>query len=145
MSPEMFMKVLKSFVVAAVLAGIPLGFLVAADPLFKDEVVARGKGFEIKQSQLDEAFVAFKASAMANRRPVPEAQRSTIESNLLDRLIVSQILLIRATPDDKAKAKEKSDEFLKEVKSRVTSESLFRAQLKAMGITPEKFETRAME
>lgn len=76
-------------------------------PLFEDKIIARGKGFEVRKSQLEEAFVAFKASAVASGRLISEVQRSSVESNLLDRLIVSQILLKRATDEDRTKGQKK--------------------------------------
>ena len=66
--------------------------------LFGDPVVATGKGFEIKRSQLDDAFINYTAGAEASGNAVPEAERPIVRSKLLDNLIVSKILLLKATP-----------------------------------------------
>src|SRR5258708_37753581 len=90
----------------------------AADPnkklaeLFPDKVVARGKGFEVRQSQLEDAFIAFKGSMAARGRPVPDQERASVESNLVDHLVVTQILLSLATPEEKASAKEEADKAI---------------------------------
>src|SRR5688572_25717097 len=73
--------------------------------LFEDEVVARGKGIEVKRSQLEEAFIQYRANLAARGQNLSDGQRGTREAQLLDRLIVTQILLSRATDADKAKAK----------------------------------------
>ena len=57
---------------AAFAADPPPGTLTAQDPfasLFDDPVVARGKGVEVRQSQVEEAYTAFKAQ-MAIRNQV---------------------------------------------------------------------------
>src|SRR2546428_4805840 len=69
----------------------------SAVPLFEDPVVARGKGLEIKRSQLDDAFISYKANLAARGQSLAEDQRLDREGQLLDRLIVTQILGNRAT------------------------------------------------
>src|SRR5262245_51565204 len=49
------------------------------EQLFDDPVVAKGKGFEIKRSDLDEAFVQARASAAARGRSFSEAERDSLE------------------------------------------------------------------
>jgi hypothetical protein len=65
--------------------------------LFGDEVIARGKGVEVKRSQLEEAFVAQKASLILRGQQVPEDRRARLESQLLQQLIILQILTNRVT------------------------------------------------
>src|SRR5882762_9423753 len=69
----------------------------AAVPLFEDPVVARGKGVEIKRSQVDDAFTAYRANLAARNQNLPEEQRRFREAQLLDRLITTQLLVNRAT------------------------------------------------
>src|SRR2546422_5620758 len=71
-----------------------------------DEVVAKGKGCEVKRSQIDESFITFKANMSARGQTVPEADRERIETQLLDRLIFTQLLLAKATEQDKTKGTE---------------------------------------
>jgi peptidyl-prolyl cis-trans isomerase C len=103
-----------------------------------DTVVAKGKGVEVKRSQLDEAVQSFKANAAAKGKEIPPEQTPIIESALLDRLIQNQILLSKAADAEKAKAKEDAVQSLKEAKTNAPSEEMFDAQLKAMGTTEEQ-------
>ena len=62
---------------------------VKVDDLFPPTVLARGKGFEINDRQLDEAFLNFRtAAASRGQPPPPEDKRLETEKKLLDRLIV---------------------------------------------------------
>lgn len=113
--------------------------------LFGDDVVARGKGVEVKRSQLEEAFTAYKANLAARGQPMREEQRLGQEAQLLQRLIVTQILTNRVTDADRKLAKELGDKFTAESMRNATSEDAFNRQLKAMGLSPEQFSRRVME
>lgn len=113
--------------------------------LFPDEVIAKGDGIEIKRSQLDEAFVLVKANLMAGSQYIPDERRKVLEARLLDRLIATQLLLKKATEEDKKKAEESAKKFIDEVKSRTISEDVFMLHLKANGLSYEKFKTRVLE
>jgi len=113
--------------------------------LFDDEVIARGQNVEVKRSHLEEAFTAFKANLAARGQQLPESQRLAQESQLLQRLIVTQILTNRATEADRVVAKDLAVKFLAESKKNALSDEAFNRQLKAMGMTPEKFDRRVVE
>ena len=117
----------------------------AAQPLFDDPVIARGKGFAVRQSRLEEAFIQHKANLASRGKSIPEAQRTFREAQLLDRLIVTQILLNRAIEADKAKAKEMADKFAEETKKLTPSEDSFYRQLKAMGLSAEAYRNLVNE
>lgn len=113
--------------------------------LFGDEVIARGKNVEVKRSQLEEAFTAFKANLAARGQQMREEQRLGQEAQLLQRLIVTQILTNRVTEADRKVAKELGEKFTADSKKNSTSEEAFNRQLKAMGLTPEQFSRRVAE
>jgi len=117
----------------------------AAQPLFDDPVIARGKGFAVRQSRLEEAFIQHKGNFASRGKSIPEAQRTFREAQLLDRLIVTQILLNRAIDGDKAKAKEMADKFAEETKKLTASEDSFYRQLKAMGLSAEAYRNLVNE
>ena len=116
-----------------------------AGPVFADEVVARGKGFEIKQSQVADMYVAFKGHRAAMGEAVPDAVRPRVEADILEKLIATQLFLRRATADDKAKAKEIADAFVAEQKKQVPSEDSFRRQLISVGMSPEEYTNQLHE
>ena len=113
--------------------------------LFPDKVVAKGKGFEIKSGELEESFIAYKASLAARGQRMPETQRDTTEAQLLDRLILTKMLMQKATAADKQSAKTNTDNFITKTKAQFPSEEKFNQQLKAAGMTIDEFRTRMME
>src|SRR5260370_15918491 len=112
---------------------------------FDDPVSARGQGAEIKRSQLDNEFIAFKANLVARNQTLPEEQRLLCQAQLLERLITTRLLVNRATDADNAKAKELAKKFAEEARKSAPSEELFGLQLKALGLSPEQFNQRIME
>lgn len=114
-----------------------------ADPA--DEIVARGKGVSVKRRQLAEAVTVFKASAAAQGQTAPEAERQRMEADILERLVVTQILIGKATAEDKAKAKELAGKVVGGYRDRARTEERFTAQLKAMGLTEEGFRGQVLD
>lgn len=113
--------------------------------LFADPVVAKGKGFEIKQSEVEDAFLKFKANAAGNGQAVPDTQRDEIEKRILERLVVVKVLGARANEADKAESKKKADKFLEDTRKAAGSESAFNRQLLAMGLTEDEFKRDVLE
>ncbi|MBI5772585.1 MAG: peptidylprolyl isomerase [Verrucomicrobia bacterium] len=138
---------------AVVLSGVTVAW--AQDPapkakfsleeLFPDKVVAKGKGFEIKSSQVEKEFTEFKTSMAAQGRVVPEDQRRDFEAKILERLSISKILDTKATAEDRAKATESVDKYIAELRKRAASEESFRRQVEATGLTPEQFRQKIVE
>ena len=113
--------------------------------LFGDETLARGKGVAVKQSQLDEAFIAYKANLVSRNQNVPEDQRTMREAQLLDRLITTQLLVNRVTEPDRARSRELAEKFMAETRKGAGDDEAFDRQLRAMGLSREKFNKRVLE
>lgn len=115
-------------------------------PLF-DRVVAKGKGFEIKASQVEETYILFKASRVANGLPVGQSPDDIkkAETEILDSLIASKLILLRATEADRTNAVVEAEKFIKDKKAAATSESAYRRQLIISGVTPENFEKEVLD
>jgi peptidyl-prolyl cis-trans isomerase C len=106
--------------------------------LFGDPVIAKGKGFEIKQSQLDGVMDAFKAkTAQMGQTVLPEELSKTA----LNSLIVNQILLQMATDADKAVGKKEADQYIAQTVKHYGSQELVEQQLKAVGKTFDGWHT----
>jgi peptidyl-prolyl cis-trans isomerase C len=112
---------------------------------FPDPVIATGKGFEIKRSQLDDAFLSYSSSVAANGGSIPEDQRSEIRSKLLDHLIITRILTQKATADDKAATTKMVEDNIDEARKSAPSPEAFDAQIKASGMTLQQVRERACE
>src|ERR1051326_3630100 len=69
----------------------------AAGQIFPDDVLIRGQGVEVQRSELDEAFLQFKANLNARGQVLPEERREQIEAQLLDRLVITKLLLSHAS------------------------------------------------
>jgi peptidyl-prolyl cis-trans isomerase C len=117
----------------------------AGKALFADDVLCKGKGIEIKRSQLDEAFTQFRANVAVRGQTVPEEKRDLYETQLLDRLVVSRLLVSRATDEDRKKAREQADKFVAETKKQAGSDESFQRQLKAMSFSAEQFDAQVLE
>ena len=107
--------------------------------LFGDEVVARGKGVEVKRSHLEEALTTVRATLASRGQTIPEDRRSAQEAQMLDRLIVTQILTNRATAADHKVASEAMEKKLKEAREHAVSEEAFQRQLNAAGLSFDTF------
>ena len=116
-----------------------------AKPLFADEIIAKGKGFEIKRSQLDDAVIGIKANLAAQNRQLSPEESATVERQVLDRLIQVQLLLQKATDADRAKAKEVAQKRIGDARQRATSEEAFKRQLKAAGLDENTLTSRLVE
>src|SRR5438045_3412945 len=113
-----------------------------ATELFGDSVVAKGKGVEIKRSQLDDEVIRVKSQASAAGRPIPPEQSTLIERQILDSLIQFRLLLAKATEADLAKGKEQFTASLHQARTnRNLTEEEFNEwlapQIKLLGLTRE--------
>lgn len=110
-----------------------------------DNVVAKGKGVEVKRSQLDDALVNVKASASAQGQAISAEEMSKIEQQVLDRLITVQLLTGAATAADKARGTSLCATNLEEFKARLGSEEALVRQLKSVGMSLEDLRKKITE
>jgi parvulin-like peptidyl-prolyl isomerase len=93
--------------------------------LFSDSVVVKGKGLEIKRSELDTEVVNARAALAARRYPVPP----DLDRQALTGLVIKRLILSKATDADRTEGKN-------DFESRV-------AKMKAnSGLSDEEFEKR---
>jgi peptidyl-prolyl cis-trans isomerase C len=116
----------------------------AAD-LFEDKIVAKGKGFVIKESDLEEAFIGHKAASAAMGERIPGALDQRLKVQILEKMIATKLMLAKATPSDREDGKNVADRMIADGKSKVGSEGSYRRRLLAVGSTPEKYEAEILE
>jgi hypothetical protein len=121
----------------------PSGSLPTTDS--NDSVIAKGNGFEIKRSQLDEVMTGMKSAAAAHGQTIPPDQINPIQIQMLNRLIHIQLLLQKATDADKADGKKKADEQLSELLDKAGSQETLDQQLKAVGMTADELRSKVMQ
>ncbi len=113
--------------------------------LFDNPVIARGRGFEIRQAELDDTLTALKGTLATQGQAIARQDEPALRARLLERMILTRILVQRATEDDKARARELAEKFIADTKKKAPSEESYRRQLIATGLKPEVFEARAHE
>jgi peptidyl-prolyl cis-trans isomerase C len=110
-----------------------------------DPVVATGKGFEIKNSQVEDAFQSYNANVTAKGSSIPSDKLSMVRSNLLQQLIITKILTQKATAADKTETMAMVDGNIAKARKAAASPAAFDAQLKARGLTLQMVRERAGE
>lgn len=118
--------------------------------LFGDTVVARGKGLEIKRSQVDTAIIAIKATAAARGQTIPPEMTRSLEQQVLSDLIGQGLILTKATAAEKAKGQEEFNKFFAKFKadsklSDAEFEDKLTPQLRAQGLTREQWEKQRVD
>jgi peptidyl-prolyl cis-trans isomerase C len=113
--------------------------------LFGDPVVAKGKGVEVKRSQLDSALISIKSAAAARGQTMPPEQMRPLEQQVLQRLIQIQLLLGKATDADRTKGKEAVEKQFALILKRAGSEEALNRQLKSVGMTEAELRAKMAE
>lgn len=139
------MKITKAIFACALLcAALSPALQAAADAAF-GPVLAKGKGLEIRRSELDDAFIAYRANLAARGQNISEARREVAESQLLDRIIVTRLLVAQATAADRENARTNITKFLSDSRGMVETDDDFRRHLRSLGMTMEQFTNRVVE
>jgi parvulin-like peptidyl-prolyl isomerase len=117
----------------------------AMTALFGDPVVAKAKGFEIKQSALDQIVVLFKGQAAANGQTLTPEMEARAQVGALNQAVNIQLLLQTATDPEKAAGQKEADVQFTNVLKRFASPEAFSRQLKAVGMTVEDWRTKSRQ
>jgi parvulin-like peptidyl-prolyl isomerase len=139
------MRTEKNFVALTLCGALLSVASFAAEDFAVGPVIAKGKGVEIRRSQLDDAFVAFRANLAARGQTIAETRREGAEAQLLDRMLVTQLLVNKATDADREHAKTNITRFLDESRKMANSDEDFLRHLKSLGMTPTQFTNRVKE
>jgi peptidyl-prolyl cis-trans isomerase C len=113
--------------------------------LFEDKVVAQGKGFAIKESDLEEAFIGHKAASSAMGERIPGALDQRLKVQILEKMLATKLMLSKATPVDREEGKKVAERMIADGRAKVGSEASYRRRLLAVGSTPEKYEAEILE
>ena len=111
---------------------------IKATDLFPDAVIAKGKGVEVKRSQLDEDLSRLRLQYAVRGQQIPPDQIPDLERRLLDEIVRTQLLQAKATDADKAEARKQAQKRFDEAKAELGSEEVLNARLKAQDTTAEK-------
>ncbi|MGA3164214.1 MAG: peptidylprolyl isomerase [Verrucomicrobiota bacterium] len=114
----------------------------AITALFGNPVIAKGKGFEIKRSELDEVMTGLKSATAARGRAIPPGQLPQIESQLLDRLIQIQLLMQRATDADRSNGVQRTSLQMSNLLAQAGSQEALDRRMKAAGMTMAELRSK---
>lgn len=115
------------------------------DALFGNKVVAKGDGFEIKQSALDESLVTIRSSAAAKGNDISPQTMDRLEREVLQRLINIDLLLQLATDQDRSNGTAQAEQRIQLLTQRAGSEEAMQRQLKSVGLTLDRLRTKLTE
>ena len=113
----------------------------AMKALFGDPAIVKGKGFEIKQSELDQVLSGAKANAAAQGQQLPP----DFAVGVMNQLVTIQLLLQKATDLDRATGKVDADLQYANLVKRFGSPEALQRQLDAVGMTAEDLRGKAMQ
>jgi foldase protein PrsA len=113
----------------------------AMSALFGDPAIVKGKGFEIKRSELDQVVTGARANAAAAGQALPQ----DFEVSVLEQLITIQTLLQKATPADQVAGKMEADTQYTNLLKKFVSPEAFERQLKAVGMTMDQLRGKATQ
>ncbi len=102
-----------------------------------DPIVAKGKGLEIRRSQLDKEVGTARSQLQSKGRAIKPEQIAQAERRVLEQLINVRLLVAKATPADQAAGKDAAEKRAVAVKAKLGSEVAYDAQLTVMGTTRE--------
>jgi parvulin-like peptidyl-prolyl isomerase len=108
------------------------------------DVVARGKGFEIRQSEVDDLVVEQRILLRGAGQSVRPEDEALLEERTVERLVVREILLLMATSEEREAARRLVEETTEEQKQKLGSEEAYRRQIFKSGSTPEVFADRML-
>ena len=117
----------------------------AMTALFGDPVIAKGNGFEIKRSELDEMMTRIKSTAAARGQTIPPGQLIQIEGRVLDQLIQTRLLLQKATDADRSNGVQKINLQMSNLLTQVGSQEALDRQMKASGTTMAELRSKASQ
>jgi peptidyl-prolyl cis-trans isomerase C len=113
--------------------------------LFPDPVVAKGKGVEVKRSQVDDAMTGLKSNFAARGQSLSPEDLQNAQPQVLQRLIQIQLLLSKATEADKADALQTTSNRVEAIKSRYGGDENLNRQLKSVGTTQDELRGKMMD
>ena len=113
-------------------------------PQSGDPLIAKGNGFVIKQSELDEAVVAAKAVAAQNGQSISPDQLTAFKKQMIHRLVQIQLLSQKATDGDKAAGKSIADLQFTNLLAASGSPEVLAIQARAFGLTRDALRAKLM-
>ena len=113
--------------------------------LFPDEALATGTNLEVTRNELDQAYIYIKANKAAQGIVIREAQRESLEAQLLEKLITTKLIMQRATKSEVQEGKAYRDKQLGLLKEQLGSQEAVDRHIIASGVTADYYHKQLFE
>jgi len=110
-----------------------------------DEVIAKGNGFAVNRSQLDEEIGAMQRGAALNHKEISPKELLALKRKTLKRMIYTQLLLKMATDEDKAIGKATAVNETAGLIASTGSQQAFNKKFKNAGITTQELQSKLIQ
>ena len=107
-----------------------------------DEVIAKGNGFAVNRSQLDEEIGAMQRGAVLNHKEISPEELLALKRKTLKRMIYTQLLLKMATDEDKAIGKATAVNETAGLIASTGSQQAYNKKFKDAGITTQELQSK---
>ena len=108
-----------------------------------DDLVVRGRGVEIRRSELERGVERFRTEALHRGQVLNEVQLDGLREQYLERLLLFRLCALRAEEADRALARIESRKFIAGLRQR-QGETAFPGLLKRAGYTEAEFEAEKL-
>lgn len=126
-----------------VLVGAPAGS--SLSPLFADKVVARGRGVEIKASELESIVLSARVTLSLQGTVLDDAGKAALTVQALDDLLLMRLLVVKAKPDEKSAGYIAAKTSFERERKAFLTESAFILQIESRGMGTNTFRDRLYE
>lgn len=113
--------------------------------LFPEKILASGKNFKVTRDEFDRAFIFIKANKASLGIPVQGRQQDELESQLLDKLIATKLVLARARPSER----EEGEQFIQRqwdaLEKQLGSKEAVQRHIIASGVSEDYFRQQLYE
>jgi len=114
----------------------------AVTATISNPVIARGTGLEITRGDLDDSMAGIRSAYQKQGQSLSPDQAINIEKRMLNQLIVTKLLLAKATDADRTAGKKVADLQITAAIENAGSEDAFVQQLKANALTESDVRTK---
>lgn len=112
----------------------------SATSLNPSEILARGRGFEIRREELNDRYQRFEGEQVNLGRVLPPDEKEFRLALMLEQLIFQKCVLTRGTDEDRQKAVQSFDRFIEDLHAKLGTEAAFKREIAQQGMDIAYFQ-----
>lgn len=113
--------------------------------LFPEKILAGGKNFKVTRDEFDRAFIFIKANKASLGIPVRGRQQDELETQLLDKLITTKLVLARARPSEREEGEQFVQQQWNALQKQLGSKEAVQRHIIASGVSEDYFRQQLYE